>query len=232
MSISPKYSRWFYEYTERNHRLHGAPEPPPPDASSPARKSKPRSADGWMRHVFANRERQFILDLLKAHSGKISTVADKFTEATGVTVSNNVIYSVRDEAIKNGQLPAGLAQTNKRFTDQQRQFVLDLLKAHPDSLSTVAEKFAEATGVTITKPTIRAIGREAAAEQVSLAPPQPQKRFTDDQKQIIIDLIKAHPRNPATVSEAFAEACPGFTVTRAGVCGIRDAAIKAGKLKL
>jgi hypothetical protein len=232
MVASPKFSRWFYEYTERNRRLYDIPEPTPPDASLPARKSKLRPDTGWTRHVFTHRERQFIIDLLKAHPGKISTVADEFTEATGLTVSNKAIYSIRDEAVRNGQLPAGQLPHQKRFTDQQRHFVLDLLKEHPDRLSTVVEKFTEVTGVTITKPTIRAIGREAAAEQVSFAPSQPQKRFTGDQKQIIIDLIKAHPRNPAIVSKAFAEACPGFTVTRAGVCNIRDAAIKAGKLQL
>jgi hypothetical protein len=171
MTASPKLSRWFYEYIERNRRLNDQPAPPPPDATSPAPQEPRGHTSGWTRHLFTTEERQLILDLLKEHPGKTATVKNMFIQATGLTVSSKVIYTVRDEAIRNGQLPFD-----------------------------------------------HAAGRY--------------QRFTNDQLQIIIGLIKADPESPTKVSRAFAKACPGFTITRAGVCNIRNAAIKAGKLQL
>ena len=61
---------------------------------------------------------------------------------------------------------------------------------------------------------------------------RPQKRYTDAQRQTIIDLLKQHPRSPATVQEKFAEAWPGETVTSVTIHTIKHKAIEAGTLKL
>src|SRR5689334_20494363 len=49
----------------------------------------------------------------------------------------------------------------KRFTEPQRQTIIDLIKSHPRSPSTVAEEFAKAwPGLTVTKVTIHKLKRE------------------------------------------------------------------------
>jgi hypothetical protein len=44
------------------------------------------------------------------------------------------------------------------------------------------------------------------------APGTARKRFTEPQRQSLIDLIHSHPHSPSTVKEKFAEAWPGLTV--------------------
>jgi hypothetical protein len=78
--------------------------------------------------------------------------------------------------------------------------------------------------------------------RVSPAPPprsrgfaadtRPRKRFTEPQRQTILDLIREHPRSPSTVKEQFAEAWPDLTVTRVTIHKIKHKAIEAGKLQL
>jgi hypothetical protein len=60
--------------------------------------------------------------------------------------------------------PRGFApgsQPRKRLTVQQRQKLIDLLKEHPRSPSTVAKEFAEATGVTVSTVTVCATRKKA-----------------------------------------------------------------------
>jgi hypothetical protein len=64
------------------------------------------------------------------------------------------------------------------------------------------------------------------------APGGPQKRFTEPERETIINLLQIYPRSPATVAQFFAEAWPGHSITPPTIHKIKCAAIKAGKLKL
>jgi hypothetical protein len=71
----------------------------------------------------------------------------------------------------------------------------------------------------------------APAKRRGFAPGVPQKRFTEPQRQTIIDLIKEHPHSPSTVAEEFAKAWPGLTVTKVSIHKFKQKAMTPGKLQ-
>ena len=105
MTVSPKLSRWFYEYTAQNHRL--------PDSDWPATRRQPPGpkpgrrrggAPGEAPKRLTAAQRQQLIDLLRKTPRGPSIVAKQFTEATGITVSQVTIFTVRKKAIKAGTL--------------------------------------------------------------------------------------------------------------------------------
>jgi hypothetical protein len=60
--------------------------------------------------------------------------------------------------VRRRGMPAGTSR--KRLSDEQRQAIIELLKATPN-VAAVARKFAEATHVTVSQVTVGSIKREA-----------------------------------------------------------------------
>jgi hypothetical protein len=110
MVASPKLSRWFYQYEALNRPLD-APRPPPPTTAppTPPTPARPRQQQrgfptGRPRKRLTEQQRSTIIDLLKTNPHSPSTVAKKFTEAAGVSVSTVTVFTIKRKAIKLGKL--------------------------------------------------------------------------------------------------------------------------------
>jgi hypothetical protein len=100
MAVSPKLSRWFYEYEARDGPLQSHPrsQPPAPAKRRGVTKGTPRG------NALTDQQRQILLDLIRSHPRSPSTVAEKFQQATGRTVSKVTIFETKRKATEAGTL--------------------------------------------------------------------------------------------------------------------------------
>jgi hypothetical protein len=100
MVASPKLSRWFYEYEARNDPLppHSRSQPIAPPARRPA------SAAAARGKPLTDQQRQTLIDLIRSHPHSPSTVAEKFQQATGRSVTTVTIFQTKRKAIEAGTL--------------------------------------------------------------------------------------------------------------------------------
>jgi hypothetical protein len=101
MVASPKLSRWFYEYEARNDPLrpHSRSQPIAPPALA-RRRASAAAARGARGKSLTDQQRQTLIDLIRSHPHSPSTVAEKFQQATGRTVTKVTIFQTKRKAIE------------------------------------------------------------------------------------------------------------------------------------
>jgi hypothetical protein len=100
MVASPKLSRWFYEYEARNGPLRSHSRSQPPTQPAPAKRRGVTA--GARGKTLTDQQRQTLIDLIRSHPRSPSTVAEKFQQATGRTVTKVTIFQTKRKAIEAG----------------------------------------------------------------------------------------------------------------------------------